>query len=67
MGNHIVVGAEPSLSPQEQKEQLYLRQKALLDKFLQNGAITRSQYDKSFGDLTDKMGMRDLSTADTVH
>ena len=40
----------------EKKKELYLRQKELLDTFLNNGAITRAQYDKSFGDLTEKMG-----------
>ena len=43
----------------EKKKQLYLRQKATLDLFLENGAITRAQYDKSLGDLTEKMGMKD--------
>ena len=36
---------------------LYLRQKELLDTFLEHGAICRAQYDKSLGDLTVKMGM----------
>ena len=40
-----------------QKVQLFLRQKSLLDTFLQNGAITRAQYDKSLGDLRDLMEM----------
>ena len=43
----------------EKKKQLYLRQKASLDLFLENGAISRAQYDKSLGDLTEKMGMKD--------
>ena len=38
--------------------QLFLRQKALLDQFLANGAISKAQYDKSFGDLREKMGER---------
>ena len=29
----------------------------LLDTFLENGAISRAQYDKSLGDLTVKMGI----------
>ena len=45
-------------SSEEKNVQLYLRQKALLDRFLQNGAITQAQYDKSFGDLTEKMGQK---------
>ena len=42
------------------KMQLYLRQKELLDTFLEKGAITKEQYEKSFGDLTEKMGMTDV-------
>ena len=41
----------------EKKRDLYLRQKQLLDTFLEHGAISRAQYDKSLGDLTVKMGM----------
>ena len=46
------------LSPEEKKVQLYLKQKKLLDDFLERGAISRAQYEKSFGDLTIKMGMQ---------
>ena len=42
---------------EEQQKELYLKQKHTLDLFLQKGAITRAQYDKSLGDLTKKMGM----------
>ena len=48
------------LSPEEKKKELYLRQKRILDDFLERGAITQAQYDKSFGDLTEKMGMGDV-------
>ncbi len=34
---------------------LYLKQKRLLDTFLEHGAIDRAQYDKSLGDLKAKM------------
>ena len=44
------------LSPEEKKYQLFLNQKATLDSFLARGAITKQQYDKSFGDLKVKMG-----------
>ena len=44
------------LPPEEKKRQLYLRQKALLDQFLKTGAISQAQYEKSLGDLTEKMG-----------
>ena len=46
------------LSPEEKKVQLYLKQKKLLDDFLERGAISKAQYEKSFGDLTEKMGMQ---------
>ena len=45
----------------EKRIQLYLSQVKLLDGFLANGAITKAQYDKSFGDLTEKMGMREYA------
>ncbi|MBO2517708.1 MAG: hypothetical protein CW338_10670 [Clostridiales bacterium] len=46
------------LPPEEKKLHLYLEQKKLLDEFLSHGAITREQYNKSFHDLTEKMGMQ---------
>ena len=45
------------MNAEEKKHDLYLRQKELLDTFLEHGAISRAQYDKSLGDLTEKMGM----------
>ena len=48
------------LSPEEKKKKLYLWQKRILDDFLERGAITQAQYDKSFGDLTEKTGMGDV-------
>ena len=45
------------LSPVEKKKQLFLKQKKLLDTFLERNAISKAQYDKSLGDLRDKMGM----------
>ena len=44
------------LSYEEKNHQLYLKQKALLDLFLERGAITQAQHDKSLHDLTVKMG-----------
>lgn len=41
------------------KRELYLKQKHTLDLFLEKGAISQAQYDKSLGDLTEKMGIRD--------
>ena len=45
------------LSPEDKKKQLYFNQKQTLEAFLARGAITRAQFDKSLGDLTEKMGM----------
>ena len=46
------------MSTKEQKHELYLKQKALLDTFLEKHAITQAQYNKSLHDLTEKMGMK---------
>ena len=43
------------LSPEEKKKQLFLRQKRTLDLFLERNAISQAQYDKSMGDLIEKM------------
>ncbi len=43
------------LTYREKNHRLYLRQKALLDGFLEHGAISRAQHDKSLKDLTEKM------------
>lgn len=45
------------MTPEEKKIQLYIKQKNMLDSFLARNAISRAQYDKSLGDLTEKMGM----------
>ena len=45
-----------ALSYEEKNHQLFLRQKALLDGFLEHGAITQAQHDKSLHDLIEKMG-----------
>ncbi len=44
------------LTPEEKKRKLYETQKLTLDLFLERGAISRAQYDKSLSDLTEKMG-----------
>ena len=49
-----------SLSAQEKKRQLFLKQKKLLDTFLEKGAITDAQYNKSLGDLRELMGMHGI-------
>ena len=50
-----------SFSPEEKKKELFLRQKHTLDLFLECHAITQSQYDKSLGDLRDKMDMHGVN------
>ena len=45
----------------EKKKALFLQQKKTLDTFLATGAITKAQYDKSFGDLVEKMGMQGIA------
>ena len=54
-----------SLSPEEKRVQLYLKQKAMLKAFLERGAISKAQFDKSLGDLTEKMGMQGYSSSAT--
>jgi len=46
------------LSREEQQKQLFLKQKHTLDLFLERNAIDKKQYDKSLGDLREKMGMQ---------
>ena len=41
----------------EKKKQLFIEQKKTLDAFLERGAISKAQYDKSYGDLVKLMGM----------
>ncbi len=47
------------LSHEEKNHQLYLNQKSMLALFLERGAITQAQHDKSLHDLREKMGERD--------
>lgn len=46
-----------SLTPEEKKRELFLRQKDLLDTFLSTGAISQAQHDKSLKCLIEKMGI----------
>ena len=45
-----------TLTMQEKNHQLYFQQKDTLDTFLQHGAITKEQHEKSLHDLWEKMG-----------
>ena len=49
------------MNAEAKKRDLYLRQKQLLDTFLEHGAISRAQYNKSLGDLTVKMEIDPVS------
>lgn len=48
-----------TLSPDEKKQELFRRQKDLLDTFPATGAISQSQHDKSLSCLIEKMGIKD--------
>ena len=45
-----------NMSYAEKNHALYLKQKRTLDMFLERGAISQAQHDKSLHDLTEKMG-----------
>lgn len=47
-----------AMTPEEKKWQLFLRQKATLDSFLERGAISQAQYDKSYSDMISKMNIQ---------
>lgn len=44
------------LSYEDKNHELFLRQTALLKQFLERGAISRTQYNKSLHDLIEKTG-----------
>ena len=44
------------LSYESKNRELYLKQKQTLDLFLERGAISQAQHDKSFHDLIEKIG-----------
>lgn len=46
-----------SLTYSEKNKLLFHRQKKTLDMFLERGAISKEQYDKSLHDLIEKTGM----------
>ena len=48
---------EQPKSAEQKKIDLYLRQKNMLEQFLERNAISKDQFEKSLGDLTEKMGM----------
>ena len=46
------------MTPEEKTQYLFLNQKKTLDLFLERGAISQAQYDKSLGDIREKMGVK---------
>lgn len=48
------------MNQEEKKLQLFINQKNTLDAFLSRNAISKAQYDKSLGDLIEKMGIAAL-------
>lgn len=48
------------LSPEEKQKELFLQQKHTLDLFLARRAISQAQYDKSLGDLREKMNIQEV-------
>ena len=53
-----------SLSYEEKNRLLFQRQKKTLDMFLERGAISQAQHDKSLHDLIQKMGIAIKSETD---
>ena len=51
-----------TLSPDEKKKELYLKQKRLLDTFRERNAISQAQYEKSLHEKNKKMGMQNAET-----
>ena len=47
------------LTYKEKNHQLFLKQKAVLDKFMERGAISKAQHDKSLHDLMEKKGEKE--------
>lgn len=48
------------LTYKEKNLRLFFEQKKTLDLFLERGAISKAQHDKSLGDLIEKMNITDL-------
>ena len=46
------------MTPEDKKQYLFLNQKKTLDLFLERGAISQAQYDKSLGDLRERKGVK---------
>ncbi len=49
-----------NMTPEEKKRELFRKQKKTLNLFLERNAISKAQYDKSLGDLIEKMEMQGI-------
>ena len=49
-----------NLSENEKKQQLFIKQKKMLEQFLETGAISQNQYETSLNGLITKMGITDI-------
>ena len=45
-----------AMTHEQKNHQLFLKQKTMLDMFLDHGAISKEQHDKSLRDMAEKMG-----------
>ncbi len=52
-----------ALTLEEKRVDLFLRRKRTLDLFLERNAISKAQYDKSLGDLIEKMGINESAVS----
>lgn len=57
-------GPESHPSHEEQIKERYLKQKRMLEQFLERGAISRAQYDKSLRDMKEKMEISEQDAPD---
>lgn len=60
MNNEVLNMNTVELTYKEKNLRLFFEQKKTLDLFLERGAISKAQHDKSLGDLIEKMNITDL-------
>ena len=60
IGNEVLNMNTVELTYEEKNLRLFFEQKKTLDLFLERGAISKAQHDKSLGDLIEKMNITDL-------
>ena len=60
INNEVLNMNTVELTYKEKNLRLFFEQKKTLDLFLERGAISKAQHDKSLGDLIEKMNITDL-------